>query len=258
MTEPRSDRTGIILAAGFGSRLAGVSDDTQLKPLTPVAGEPLLVRTVRSLALAGCQRVVIVVGHGAEAVESDFRAAYAGDVEIIFAVNTRYELSNGLSVLAARPYTPGDFVLTMADHVLGAEVMAIAAEHTPPAGGATLLVDYKLDTIFDMDDATKVLATADQRIEAIGKQIATYNCIDTGVFICTQALMDAIEATYAAHGDASLSHGVATLSGSGRMTVRDIGDGFWQDVDTPEMLTHAEAMLAQRAHHTATNVTVAP
>ena len=245
-------RSGVILAAGFGTRLKGVTDDTELKPLTPVAGEPLLVRTVRSLELAGCERVVIVVGHGAEEVEADFRAVYPGDAEIVFAVNARYELSNGLSVLAAKPHTPGDFVLTMADHVLGAEVMAIAAEHVPPKGGATLLVDHKLDTIFDMDDATKVLATPDGRIEAIGKQIPTYNCIDTGVFICTQALMDAIEATFEAHGDASLSHGVATLSQSGRMTVRDIGDGFWQDVDTPEMLGHAEAMLARRAEASAT------
>ncbi|MDP6944223.1 MAG: NTP transferase domain-containing protein [Myxococcota bacterium] len=243
----RTDRTGVILAAGFGTRLKGVSDDTELKPLTPVCGKPLLVRTVESLERAGCARVVIVVGHGAQEVEADFRAVYPGEAEVLFAVNDRYELSNGLSVLAARPHVPGDFVLTMADHILGAEVMALASEHVPPVGGATLLVDHKLDTIFDMDDATKVLASPDGRIDAIGKQIPTYNCIDTGVFICTQGLMDAIQTTFEAHGDASLSHGVATLSGSGRMTVRDIGDGFWQDVDTPEMLAHAEEMLRQRS-----------
>ena len=243
MTAPR---TGVILAAGFGSRLQGVSEATRLKPLTPVAGEPLLLRAIRSLGLAGCERVVIVLGHGAADVERDVRAHDRGEVEVVFAINTRYDLANGVSVLAARPHLLGDeFVLAMADHVVGDEVMALARAHRPAPESATLLVDAKLDTIFDMDDATKVLAEGG-RIVRIGKQIPEYNVVDCGVFVCTSALMDAIALVYDERGDASLSDGVQALARAGRMHVLDIGDGFWQDVDTPEMLAHAERVLAAR------------
>ena len=243
-------RTGVVLAAGFGSRLKGVSSATQLKPLTPVAGRPLLVRTVDSLEKAGCSRVVIVVGYGAAEVEQAFFEAYQGDVEVIFVVNERYDLANGVSVLSARPFVSGDFILTMADHVFADEVMEIARGHCPPLGGATLLVDYKLDSIFDMDDATKVLATEEGTIQEIGKLIQTFNCVDTGVFVCTQGLMDAIQSTYDGAGDASLSDGVATLSETGRMTVKGIGAAFWQDVDTPEMLAYAEHALSNHTEST--------
>ena len=239
-------RSGIVLAAGFGSRLAGASDETSLKPLTAVAGEPLLIRTVRTLGVAGCDQVVIVVGHGAEAGQAAFESAYDGPLEVVFAHNARFDLANGVSVLAARPYLKhGEYVLTMADHVIGDEVMELAKAHVLVPGTATLLVDYKLDAIFDMDDATKV-QSIDGRIDKIGKQIPTYDCVDCGVFVGSNALMDAIAFFYDAEGDASLSQGVQTLAGRGAMHVLDIGDGFWQDVDTPEMLAHAEQVLASR------------
>lgn len=236
-------RTGVVLAAGFGSRLEGASDQTRLKPLTPVAGRPLILRTIESLSKAGCSRVVIVLGHGAADVERAVTEAYDGDVDLQFAVNPRYELQNGLSVLAARPYVEDEFLITMADHVFGDSVMELAARHTPPAGGATLLVDYKLETIFDMDDATKVVAVGGL-IREIGKKLTTYNCVDTGLFVCTRGLTDAIDEVYQRRGDASLSEGVQALARKGLMAVLDIQDGFWQDVDTPAMLDHANRMLS--------------
>ena len=238
-------RTGLVLAAGFGSRLAGAVPETALKPLTPVAGTPLLVRTLRSLERAGCTRAVVVLGHGAEATRAGIAAAYTGPLALAFVVNPRYDLANGVSVLAARPHLDGPFVLTMADHVVGDEVMDLARGHVPEPGGATLLVDYKLDTIFDMDDATKV-RVEDGRVVAIGKDLAGFNAVDTGVFVCTDGLLDALEAVYHERGDASLSDGVRRLAAAGRMAALDVGDGFWQDVDTPAMLAHAEAVL--RAH----------
>jgi choline kinase len=120
--------------------------------------------------------------------------------------------------------------------------MEIAHQCVPPPDGASLLVDYKLDAVFDMDDATKVLARAD-RVEAIGKHIQDFNCIDTGVFVCTTGLIDALEEVYNEEYDASLSDGVQLLSEQGRMDAVSIGASFWQDVDTPEMLAHAEEIL---------------
>ena len=155
MSPPDAARTGLVLAAGFGSRLAGVARGTDLKPLTPVAGTPLVVRTLQSLERAGCARVVIVLGHQADVMRAGIEATYAGPLALTFVVNERYEQGNGVSVLAARAHLDGPFVLTMADHVIGDEIMDLARTHTPPADGATLLVDAKLATIFDMDDATR-------------------------------------------------------------------------------------------------------
>lgn len=243
MTQPA--RTGVVLAAGFGSRLEGVSDATSLKPLTPVAGEPLLLRTFRSLALAGCSRVIVVLGHGADAVRSAVEHAYRGSLALEFVFNEHYRLANGVSVLSARQRVPGDFVLTMADHVFGDDVMRLAAAHQPPAGGATLLVDYQVAEVFDLDDATRVLER-DGRIADIGKLIPEFNCVDTGLFVCSQGLMDALQTVFDERGDASLSDGVSRLAADERMTVLDIGSGFWQDVDTPEMLAEAERRLGER------------
>jgi len=130
----------------------------------------------------------------------------------------------------------------MADHILQDSLMQKAAQHSPPEDGATLLVDYKLGTIFDMDDATKVLAE-DNKLVSIGKQIENYNCIDTGVFVGTQGLLKALDDRYQEEGDVSLSDGVQELARRKKMEVLDIGDGFWQDVDTPEMMAYAEQKL---------------
>jgi choline kinase len=241
------NRIGVILAAGFGSRLAGTDTETDLKPLTNVNGKPLIFRTIRSLKKAGCSKVVIVLGFGFEEIKAEIMDSYTGKMPIIFAKNDKYKLSNGISVLAARDYVEeNQFILTMADHILSDEMMNLAKDHLPVEGGATLLVDHKVDEIFDMDDATKVLSV-NGSIESIGKNITKYNCIDTGVFVCTPGLMDEIDRVYEAEGDASLSDGVQALASKGKMKTLDIGSAFWQDVDTPEMLGHAEEILKEQA-----------
>jgi choline kinase len=235
-------RTAVVLAAGFGSRLAAGVGGDQPKPLTIVAGTSLLMRSLHSLEFAGCQHVMLVAGFKAEQLEKAVRDEYSGPLKVSVVVNREFDLQNGVSVLSAREHLSETFLLTMADHVFDRSIMELAGAHRPPEGGATLLVDRKLDKIFDMDDATKVRSCG-QNIAAIGKELDAYDCVDTGLFVCTHGLLNALEAYYRIHGDVSLSNGVQSLADESLMSILDIGDAFWQDIDTPEMLANAELIL---------------
>ncbi len=243
MAKNNSEYKGLILAAGYGSRLAGVSPVTSFKPLTPVNGKPLIFRTIESLDLAGCNEIIIVLGFGYEEIKKAILNIYEGEVPLTFVYNEQYELSNGVSVLSAADHLGDRFIMTMADHILGDSLMKIAKKTKLEDNTAALLVDFKLEEIFDMDDATKVLSK-DGKIVSIGKQITEYNCVDTGLFVCTDGLLTELRKHYAEYGDTSISDGVQDLAENGNMFAIDIGGGMWQDVDTPEMLEQAEKLLS--------------
>lgn len=70
-------REAIVLAGGFGTRLAHVVPDV-CKPMAPVAGEPFLRRVLDQLDAAGFARVVIADGYRREQIEEYFMGAYRG------------------------------------------------------------------------------------------------------------------------------------------------------------------------------------
>jgi choline kinase len=236
-------RKGLILAAGFGSRLKGGTNISDFKPLIIVKGRPLILRTIENLEKAGCYEIIIVLGYGYEVVKNKILRSYEGKTPLTFVYNPDFKLSNGVSILSAKKELNNEFIITMSDHILDEKMMKIAKNYTLEENSAALLVDYKVDKIFDIDDATKVLEKSGQ-IELIGKEINDFNCIDTGVFISSKALISALDKYYNIHGDVSISEGVQELANNKRMFTVDIGDSFWQDVDTPEMLEYVEKKLS--------------
>jgi choline kinase len=110
-----------------------------------------------------------------------------------------------------------------------------------------LCVDRRIDEVYDIDDATKVRTDGQGRIVAIGKQLHGYDAIDCGVFAVGSALLDQLAALREERGNCSLSEGVQVLAATGRARVADIGDAFWQDVDTAGALARAEGILQGNA-----------
>ena len=234
----------LILAAGFGSRLRGISES---KPLTPVAGIPLIEHVIRRAAAGGATRFLVVTGHEAERVE-----AFLAQLQFRLALPIGWERvedwnrPNGYSVLAGASALNSDYLLSMADHLFDPAIVARLLER--PASRVTLAVDRSLSgPLLDIDDATKVDVASDGRISRIGKALASYNAIDAGLFLATPALAEAIRADIAAGGGGSLSEGMQRLAEAGLASTMDIGTSRWIDVDSPAMLALAETFVRDSA-----------
>jgi choline kinase len=83
----------------------------------------------------------------------------------------------------------------------------------------------------------------DGRILNIGKTLERYDAVDTGIFIATPALLDAIREAVAAGGAGSLSEGVQRLADRGRAHAVPSGGRWWIDVDDEAAHRRAEATL---------------
>jgi choline kinase len=233
----------LILAAGNGSRLIKASRGYP-KPLVQLHGKSLLEHVILGAHKAGIDRFVVVVGYGADAMRQWLAGRRLGGVSVDVVENVEYHKDNGVSVLKARDHIRGTFLLLMADHIFEPRTArAVLAEPLIP-GEVILAIDPKVDSIFDLDDATKVRRDGD-RIVDIGKQIAKYDAFDTGMFLCSPALFDVLESVKK-EGNCSLSDGMRVLGRNGKLRAFDIEDAAWQDVDTPEALAYAESIFVQQ------------
>ena len=232
----------LIIAAGFGSRLRELSDS---KPLTPIAGIPLIELGVQQSKAAGAKRVVVVTGHEAEKVEAFLPGlAERAQVAIEPVRVDDWSRPNGWSVMAGAARIAGDYLLMMADHIFSAEILQRLAGQGAPDRGVTLAIDRRVDSpLVDPDDATWVRTRPGGFIEAIGKTIASFDAVDCGAFLATPELATAISAAIAAGQAGSLSEGMQRLADAGRAATMDIGEAWWLDVDDPR----AHALAEQEA-----------
>jgi len=188
---------GLILAAGFGSRLRELSAS---KPLALVNGVSLLEISLRQLSSAGVTRGVVVTGYEAAAVESavaELRAKL--DLEILTTRVDDWEKPNGYSVIAGARLLPGEYLLVMCDHLLSTPILRGLAGASSEACDVTLAIDRQtVSPLIAPEDATWVETRPDGTIGRIGKDIESYDAVDCGAFLAGPGLAVAIEEAIAA------------------------------------------------------------
>jgi len=235
-------RHGLIIAAGRGMRF-GAATDSRPKPLLEVAGVPLLCRTLLTARQAGIDHFTIVTGYRGEVLEEFLRRETPPGLKVQCLRNEKWQRPNGVSVLRAKGQIQDPFVLLMADHLFDAQILKNLFATPLPPGNCRLAVDFHPEKIPDLADATKV-AIKDGRVTDIGKEIGNYNAIDTGIFLCSRGIFDALE-TALSGGKESLSDGIRELARLERMEAMDIGDLFWQDIDDEASRQEVEKRLTK-------------
>ncbi len=113
MPETTTARIAVVLAAGKGTRMRSELP----KVLHPVAGRPMLEWVLRAARQGGCEKILVVVGHGA----GDVRRAMAGD-DVTW-VEQRRQLGTGHALAQVEPYVEGEATLL----VLSGDVPLVSA-----------------------------------------------------------------------------------------------------------------------------------
>ena len=226
--------------AGTGSRLRA-SADTIAKPLIPIAGRPLISYAIDSFDRAGVRTIHAVVGPKGEELAAAVTPLLPPHMQFRAIPNPNWQKQNGVSVLAAAGKVQAPFFLAMGDHLFERSILDQLLAHAD-LDKLNLAIDRKIDSIFDLDDAMKV-QTESNRIVAIGKKLEDFNAIDTGIFVCPKLIFEYLRRVLK-DGDCSLADGVRLMAEEGNALAVDIGDAWWQDVDTPEMLARAEQEAA--------------
>jgi CDP-L-myo-inositol myo-inositolphosphotransferase len=231
----------LILAAGQGRRQRENGDS---KPLIPLLGLSFVERVILTAKKSGIKEFLIVTGYNAGKVRKHLKKGNKLGVKIDYVYNAEWRKGNGVSVLKAKDYIQEPFILLMADHLFDDKILFELQQQTIKDDTCILCVDKNHHKYLDLEDATKVFME-DGQIKDIGKQLNNYNGIDTGIFLCTPVIFDALEQSING-GDESLAAGMKILANRRKMKGFDISDRYWLDVDDGSALKNAKSMLIQQ------------
>ncbi len=232
----------MILAAGEGSRLGRIRNGTP-KPALKLLGLSLAERTITTCNAAGIHRFLVVLGYEADQVRAHYQEIAARrHCDVDFVIADDWQLGNGASALAAAgKLDDAPFLLTMSDHLLAPSLIERILLARPEQGEISLAVDRHKTEVFDVEDVTRV-ATSDDRVVCIGKNLEEWDAADTGIFFCTDALFSALTRAHEKEKH-SLTDGVRDLAEAGKVNAVDVTGEDWIDVDTPEAFGEARRRL---------------
>ena len=231
----------LIIAAGRGTRLSAKDDS---KPLIPLLGLSLIERVILTAKKGGLTDFYVVTGYNGEKVRRFLdRFSQRRDIKITHIINDDWEKENGISVLKAKDTLKENFILLMSDHIFDESIIVKLKNEKIADDEVMLVVDYNIKTnkLVDINDVTKVIVE-DDRILDIGKDTKKYNAYDTGIFLCSPAIFNAIEKS-SGNGDTSLTGGIRILAKKGKAKALNIKDDFWIDVDDEKAFKKAEDKL---------------
>ncbi len=235
----------LIIAAGDGTRLSKYTK-TLPKSLLKINGKTILETILTNCKSLGIKDFVIVTGY----LQERFRKFLTENIinkmgiNVEFVSNPYFEKENGISAYCAKDVLKNEknFLLLMSDHIFHPSLLKTLLT-VKIDNGCALAIDKNISEIYDIEDATKVYEVKG-KIKDIGKNLKSFNAVDTGFFLCTPELFTALEKQIN-KGNDKLSDAMRFLAKKGNLASVDVSGKFWLDIDTERDLEFAKHRISK-------------
>jgi bifunctional UDP-N-acetylglucosamine pyrophosphorylase/glucosamine-1-phosphate N-acetyltransferase len=250
-TSPNNRRplAAVILAAGKGTRMPG----DQPKVVYEVGGQPMIRWVVEAVRTAGARPIVLVIGHGADAV----RAVFRGEDDIVYAVQAQQLGTAHATACAAAALAgfTGDVLVLAGDGPLirASTIEKLVAHHRRTAAAATLATA----TVDDPTGYGRIVrnekgnfsaivehASASDAERSIREIYPSYACFDSGLLFSLLAELAPDEAS----GEYRITDLPGLLAVGGHIV--ELVDGFPPEdvlsINTTQQLREVDSVFSSR------------
>lgn len=229
--------TAVILAGGFGTRLASVVTDVP-KPMALVAGKPFLERLLDRLERSGVRLVVLAVGHKGAIVRGHFGSRH-GSLEVRYSEEAEPLGTGGALRLAFGSHALERALVLNGDTWCDVDLPALSRAHAAAGVVATL-------TLVQEEQASRfgtVRVDAQGRVRGFSEKRpdAGPGLINAGVYVLERQVFDLAPAAarFSLESEVLEPH-----AGSGIFAAYVAKGARFIDIGVPDDYARAQTLLA--------------
>ncbi|HYD10886.1 MAG TPA: NDP-sugar synthase, partial [Acidimicrobiales bacterium] len=220
----------VVLVGGFGTRLRPLTLTTP-KPMLPVAGRPMIERTIRLLAAHGVDEVVLSLGFASSAFTDAFPDDTCAGVRLVYAVEpSPLDTAGAVRFAATAAGISERFIVANSDVMTDLDLSALLAFHETTGAEGTIA----LTPVDDPSQFGVVPTFEDGRVSAFVEKPAPgtepTNLINAGFYVLEPSVLGRVEP------DVKVSIERVTfpamVADGALYALAD--ESYWIDVGTPE------------------------
>jgi NDP-sugar pyrophosphorylase family protein len=227
----------VILAAGVGSRLRPLTD-TCPKPMLPIAGRPLLARTLDWLRASGVAEIVLNLHHLPDAVRDGLGDGSAWDMTLRYSYEPELLGSAGALRTIAQRF-PGwidqTFALIYGDMLCDIDLAELLQIHQSANAILTLALKHTATPhtqgMIELDTSGRVRRFVEKPAEWGGGNLA-----NAGIYLCESAILDVLPAGFSDFGHDI----IPALLAANATVVGHLATGYLLDIGTPDAYAQAQ------------------
>lgn len=232
----------LILAAGYGSRLAPITD-TIPKSLVAVNGTPILFKQIENLLENGITDITIVSGYKADVLEEKVHSKWP-DINIIHSAD--YATTNNMysAYLGIKEIGITDMLMMNADVFFDASVIRELLDFSAPNAIVTDIGTYNEESMKVVESEGRLVSIAKTitKSEALGSSIDVYKFDESG----TKAFYDMCVEYIEVENDLKKWSEVALNDALSIVRFEACPlDGRWFEIDNHEDLAAAEKLFKE-------------